>query len=295
MDDPIVMSTEEEEVVGAPPNRWNAASATNYLLIAPLLFLSIFFLWPLTNVVFRSFWGPNFGIHNYVELFTRPAYFRVFAYTFEISFSITVLCLVLSYPVAIAIARAKGRVSGLLLILVLVPFWTSAVIRNFSWMILLQRSGPINTLLGYWNIIDTPLALINNSIGVQIGMVHVLTPFMILPMVTAFKSIDATYMQAAGSLGANPIRAFWHVYVPLTMPGVAAGCSLVFIMALGFYIAPALLGGPQNTMVAVLIEQQVNVTVNWGVASAAASILLIITVLLYALYEALSTRMARRV
>lgn len=269
---------------------WNPNSVFHLILVAPVCFLLLFFIWPLANVLFRSFWNMGFTLDNYVSLLSRASYLRVFFYTFQIAASVTVICLVISYPVAVVIARLKGRLGGLLLMLVLIPFWTSAVIRNFAWMILLQRSGPINQLLGNWGLIDTPLPLINSSLGVQIGMVHVLTPFMILPLITAFRSIDGTYMQAASSLGANPLRSFWHVYMPLTMPGVAAGCALVFIMALGFYITPALLGGPQNTMIAVLIEQQVSITVNWGVASAAASVLLAVTAGLYFVYDTISLR-----
>jgi ABC-type spermidine/putrescine transport system permease subunit I len=158
-------------------------------------------------------------------------------------------------------------------------------------MVLFQRKGVLNGLLLNLDLIDKPLRLMHNSIGVHIGMVHVLLPFMILPLLSALRNIDPNYMKAASVLGANPVRAFLKIYLPLSMPGVSAGCALVFITALGFYITPALLGGPRNMFIAVLIEQQVSVVVNWGVATALASILLVVTVGLYLGYERVAHRM----
>jgi putative spermidine/putrescine transport system permease protein/mannopine transport system permease protein len=157
-------------------------------------------------------------------------------------------------------------------------------------MILFQNKGVLNSFLIATGVISKPLALMNNSIGVHIGMVHVLMPFMILPLLSSLRSIDPNYMRAAGLLGASPIKAFFHVFLPLSMPGISAGCALVFITALGFYITPALLGGMSNVMIAVLIDQQVNMAVNWGVASALATLLLILTSVLYIVYERLLRR-----
>jgi len=164
------------------------------------------------------------------------------------------------------------------------------VIRTYAWMVLFQRKGVINGLLVDLGLVDDPLRVMHNNFGVHIGMVHIMLPFMLLPLISAFRNIDPSFMRAAGVLGANPIRSFWHVYLPLSMPGVSAGVALVFITSLGFYITPALLGGAQNMMVAVLIEQQVSITVNWELASALATLLLLLTAALYIVYD----RVARR-
>jgi putative spermidine/putrescine transport system permease protein len=269
---------------------WTPTVGSSLLFTVPLVFLVVFFGWPLLMVVARSFTDPSPGLQNYLQVVTQPAYFRVLVYTFEVAASVTVLCLVISYPVASVMARARGRAFSLLTVIVLIPFWTSAVIRGFAWLMLMQRAGPINLVLLKWHVLDQPLQMIHTAAAVQIGMVHVLLPFMILPLVSAFRGIDKTYMQAARLLGAGPVRAFLHVYLPLSMPGVIAGCAIVFIMALGFYIIPALLGGSEDTMIAVLIEQQVDVVVNWGVASAVASILLVATVIIYTIYELVTDR-----
>jgi putative spermidine/putrescine transport system permease protein/mannopine transport system permease protein len=151
--------------------------------------------------------------------------------------------------------------------------------------VLFQRRGIVNNFLVSTGLIEQPLRLMHNSIGVHIGMVHILLPFMVLPLLSSMRSIDPTIMRAASVLGANPLRQFVHVYLPLTMPGVSAGILLVFISALGFFITPALLGGPQNMTIAVLIEQQTSRLLDWPMASALASLLLVATALLYLLYD----------
>ena len=269
---------------------WSPTTGYLILLMIPLLMLAAFFVWPLLVVISRSFTDPELGLQNYQLIFARESYFRVILYTVQISTTVTLICLFLSYPVAVVISAARGSWLLLALALVLVPFWTSAVIRTYAWMVLFQRTGVLNSVLISQGYIDSPLRLMNNSIGVHIGMVHVLLPFMILPLMSSLRSINPIYMRAAGVLGASPVKSFFHVYLPLSMPGVSAGCALVFITAIGFYITPALLGGPRNMMVAVLIEQQVSVTANWGVASALAAILLIVTVALYYAYNRIVQR-----
>jgi ABC-type spermidine/putrescine transport system permease subunit I len=276
---------------GAVPTRpWNPSRGYLLLLAVPVAALLILFVWPLAMLAIRSVTDPSLGLANYREVFSRSAYIRVLLYTLQVGTTVTLLCLVMSYPVAVAMSLARGRWLGLMLALVLIPFWTSAVIRTYSWMVLFQSKGVLNSFLVSVGIIDKPLALMNNSIGVHIGMVHVLMPFMILPLLSSLRSIDPNYMRAAGLLGANPVKAFVHVYLPLSMPGISAGCALVFITALGFYITPALLGGMSNMMIAVLIDQQVNMAVNWGVASALATLLLIVTSVLYFGYERILRR-----
>lgn len=282
------MTTNTNEQVMASGRAWSPARGYFVILLAPTLFLAVFFLWPMAAVVGRSFGSEGSIFEFYQTVFERSSYIKVLLYTLQVATTVTSLCLLIAYPVAALIARLRGGWLQISFALILVPFWTSTVIRTYAWMVLFQRKGMVNGLLIDLGFIDAPLRLMHNNIGVHIGMVHIMLPFMLLPLISAFRNIDASYMRAAGVLGANPLRSFWHVYLPLSMPGVSAGVALVFITSLGFYITPALLGGARNMMVAVLIEQQVSITVNWELASALASLLLIVTAGLYILYDRLS-------
>jgi ABC-type spermidine/putrescine transport system permease subunit I len=269
---------------------WSPARGYFVILSLPVIFLAVFFIWPLAGVILRSFGGDEGIFFQYLTVFERDSYLKVLGYTLQVATTVTVLCLLIAYPVAALVARLQGSWLQLAFALILVPFWTSTVIRTYAWMVLFQRKGVINDALLNFGVIDAPLRFMHNNIGVHIGMVHIMLPFMLLPLISAFRNIDPSYMRAAGVLGANPIRAFWHVYLPLSMPGVSAGVALVFITSLGFFITPALLGGAKNMMLAVLIEQQVTITVNWELASALASILLIVTACLYVVYDRVSRR-----
>ena len=271
---------------------WTSRHGYLAMLVLPCLLLAVFFIWPMVMVFLRSFTDPTLTLENYAEIFARPAYLRVLRNTLVVAFTVTALCLVISYPVAAVIAGFKGGLLNLCFALILIPFWTSTVIRTYAWMVLFQRKGVLNGFLQQVGLIDQPLELMRNFTGVQIGMVHVLLPFMILPLLATLRGIDPVYMRAAGVLGANPLRAFLHVYLPLSMPGISAGVLLVFINALGFFITPALLGSERQMMIAMLIEQQVSVTVNWPLASALATMLLLVTVAIYLAYERLQRRMA---
>lgn len=284
------MTTRTSEQAVASGRAWSPARGYFVILLLPTLFLAVFFVWPMAAVIARSFGGEGSVFAQYLTVFERSSYIKVLLYTLQVATTVTLLCLVIAYPVAALIARLRGGWLQISFALILVPFWTSTVIRTYAWMVLFQRKGMVNGLLIDLGFIDTPLRLMHNNFGVHIGMVHIMLPFMLLPLISAFRNIDPTYMRAAGVLGANPLRSFWHVYLPLSMPGVSAGVALVFITSLGFYITPALLGGARNMMVAVLIEQQVSITVNWELASALASLLLIVTAGLYILYDRLSRR-----
>lgn len=207
--------------------------------------------------------------------------------TFAVSASVTVLCLLLGYPLAALIARSKGAVSNTLLILVLLPFWTSLLVRTSAWVVLLQSRGVVNSALVWAGIIDPaqPLELIYNRIGVLIAMTHILLPFMVLPIYSVMKSIPPVYLRAASSLGASPLSAFWRIYLPMSMPGVSAGGLLVFILALGYYITPALVGGPRDQMVSYYIAYYSNQVTNWGMAAALSAILLVAVLILYVVYN----------
>lgn len=205
--------------------------------------------------------------------------------TMEISFGVTIFCILLGYPLAWVIAHAGTKVRNVLLIGVLFPFWTSLLVRTAAWIIVLQKEGPINKMLINLNLINEPLQLVFNRFGVYVALTHILLPFLVLPLYSVMKSIPRDYMRAAKSLGAKPIPAFFLVYFPQTLPGLGAGAILVFILSVGYYITPALVGGPKDQMISYFIAFYTNNTINWGLASALAFNLLVVTLVLYALYQ----------
>ena len=207
--------------------------------------------------------------------------------TVFISVNVTILCLLLGYPIAYLLAALPTRQSNLLILLLLLPFWTSLLVRTTAWLVLLQNEGVVNDIaitLGIW---DDPIQLVRHRLGVYIAMVHILLPFMVLPMFSVMKGIDPYHMRAAASLGANPLRAFLRVYLPQTVPGVGAGVLLVFILALGYYITPALVGGPKDQMLSYFIAFHANNTVNWGLAAALSLLLMCCVVIFFAMYQRL--------
>lgn len=215
----------------------------------------------------------------------QAIYLDIFARTFWMGLVITVICLLLAYPLAYLLANLPARQSNLLMILVLLPFWTSILVRVAAWIVLLQSSGLINGALMAMGIIDKPLELVFNRVGVYISMVHIMLPFMILPIYSVMKGISPTYMRAAISLGCNPFASFWRVYFPQTYAGVGAGCLLVFILAIGYYITPALLGSPKDQMVSYFVAFYTNTSINWGMATALGGLLLLATIVLYLIYN----------
>lgn len=215
----------------------------------------------------------------------QAIYLEIFARTFWMGLIITAICLVLAYPLAYLLANLPSRQSNLLMILVLLPFWTSILVRVAAWIVLLQSGGLINSALMAMGIIDKPLALVFNRTGVYISMVHILLPFMILPIYSVMKGISPTYMRAAISLGCHPFASFWRVYFPQTYAGVGAGCLLVFILAIGYYITPALLGSPNDQMVSYFVAFYTNTSINWGMATALGGLLLMATIVLYLIYS----------
>ena len=218
----------------------------------------------------------------------QSIYVDIFARTFYIGGVVTILCLLLGFPVAYWLATLPEGKSNLLMICVLLPFWTSLIVRTAAWVVLLQSDGLINRSLLFLGVIDAPVQLVFNRTGVIIAMTHVLLPFMILPLYSVMKSIPTNYVRAAISLGAHPFVAFWRVYVPQTFAGLAAGALLTFILAIGYYVTPALVGGAADQMVSYFVAFYTNKTVNWGMASALGSLLLIATLLLYGVYGKLT-------
>lgn len=215
----------------------------------------------------------------------QAIYLDIFARTFWMGLVITAICLVLAYPLAYLLANLPSRQSNLLMILVLLPFWTSILVRVAAWIVLLQSGGLINGALLAMGVIDKPLELVFNRTGVYISMVHILLPFMILPIYSVMKGISPTYMRAAISLGCHPFASFWRVYFPQTYAGVGAGCLLVFILAIGYYITPALLGSPNDQMVSYFVAFYTNTSINWGMATALGGLLLLATIVLYLIYS----------
>lgn len=218
------------------------------------------------------------------------AFQSIFARTFEISFGVTLIALLLGFPLAYWMSRMSARGANLVMICVLIPFWTSVLVRIAAWIVLLQRQGLINKTLMQLGLTDMPLDLLFNRVGVYIAMVHIMLPFMVLPIYSVMRSIPPSYQRAAISLGSHPFAAFWKVYVPQTYPGIAAGCLLVFIISIGYYITPALLGGANDQMISYYVAYFTNQTINWGMASALGFLLLAGTLVLYTLYRRLSGR-----
>lgn len=212
----------------------------------------------------------------------------IFGRTFAISGLVTLLCLLVGYPYALLITKATGWVRGLMLAAVLLPLWTSLLVRTAAWFILLQENGVINDTLISIGLINEPLGLIFNRSGVVIAMTHVLLPLMVLPIYSTLLTIPKNLMPAAASLGAHPMRAFIRVLLPLSFSGIAAGSLLVFMSAIGYYITPALLGGAGDQMVSAFIAGHAQNTGNWGMASALGIVLLVVTLVLYAVYDRIS-------
>ncbi|MBL0951296.1 MAG: ABC transporter permease [Pseudomonas sp.] len=215
----------------------------------------------------------------------QAIYLDIFARTFWMSLVITAICLVLAYPLAYLLANLPTRSGNLLMILVLLPFWTSILVRVAAWIVLLQSGGLINSALISLGIIEQPLQLVFNRSGVYVAMVHIILPFMILPIYSVMKGISPSYMRAAVSLGCHPFASFWRVYFPQTLAGVGAGCLLVFILSIGYYITPALLGSPNDQMISYFVAFYTNTTINWGMATALGGLLLAATLVLYVVYS----------
>ncbi len=253
------------------------------LLILPLLvFLAVIFVGPLCLLIAKSFTDPTVGLDNYREIFAESLYLKILGNTFVIALSVTVVTLLLAYPYAYLMTLATPVWRNILMLLVLVPFWTSVLVRSFALVLLLRDTGVLNTIAHDVGLINEPLSIMRTMKGVIFGMVQVALPFAVLPIYATMRNIDTRLTQAAQGLGDRPSGAFWRVFVPLSMPGVAAGVLLTFIQALGYYITPAMLGGPKNTMIGELIVQQVSTVLQFGFAAALAVLLLSTTFVLLA-------------
>ncbi|MEE9194276.1 MAG: ABC transporter permease [Alphaproteobacteria bacterium] len=247
-----------------------------WLLVAPLLVLVIaLYAWPVANVLWLSVSDPQPGLQNYGLLVTQPLLGRILWTTVRICIITTLVSVALGYLIAYAMVHLAHRERIWMLTLVLVSFWVSILVRAFAWLTLLGRNGLVNAALVGSGLTDEPVPLVRNEFGVLIGMVHYMVPYAVLPLFVNMQGLDQRIMNASRSLGAGPLRTFGRIYLPLTMPGIFAASLLVFIVSLGFYVTPALLGGGRVLMVAEYVSVQVLVTVQWGTASMLATLLLV--------------------
>lgn len=256
------------------------------LLAPPLCYLAVAFLYPLLRGVWGSFYSPGFSTEAYERIWNVSVYGRVFGVTLRISVLTTVICAVLGYVTAYFASTVRPAFRRVILIFIVAPFILNILVRNYVWIVLLERHGLINQALLRLGLIDRPLILMHNELGVLIGMVSTLLPYMILSSLSALLTISPELRLASASLGGGPLRTFRRVTLPLSLPGAAAGALIVFIVSLGFFITPALLGGPRELMISNLIAFNINQTLNWRMAFALSDMLLVGTLVLYFFYRA---------
>ena len=265
-------------------------------LVPVLSLLILFFLVPLAGLLLRSVTDPEWGLQNYRELVGTTTYLRVMGNTFLVASVVTVITVLVGFPVAWLLAIIPSRAARLLMNVLLLSMWTNLLVRTYAWMVLLQQTGFINKILMASGLIDAPLIMVNNLVGVTIGMTYIMVPFLVMPLHATMKSIDPSILHAAAICGASQWQAFCWVLLPLAAPGLASGALMVFVMSLGYFVTPALLGGTANMMLAELIAQLVQSLLNWGLAGAVALMLMVTTLGLYALQlRLLSTQSSARV
>ncbi|WP_197376122.1 ABC transporter permease [Mycolicibacterium baixiangningiae] len=283
----------------APPRTGTEAAGAQrrrraaYALLAPALVLVIgIFAVPLAVMLWRAFTDPVAGLDNFTWYIGDAVQRQVLFRTFITGLEVTVICLVLGYPYAYAMVAFGPKVRAALTLLVLVPFWTSLMVRTFAWVILLQDNGPVQKALGLVGL--DGVQLIRSNLGVVIGMSQILLPFMVLPLYAVMSGVDRRLILASSSLGARPLTSFARIWVPLTMPGIGAGCLMVFISSLGFYVTPALLGAPDNALISQQIYVQVNGLLQWGRGGAMGVVLLLLTLLVLAVLMLVLRRASRQ-
>lgn len=250
-------------------------------LVAPALFLiALLLIGPFTWLATVSFLDAEgtLTLANYDLIFGTPSTLKILWTTFRVSLLVTFFCAILGYPVAYLLGLLPRRAAAFCLLAVLLPFWTSILVRTYAWMVLLARKGLVNTGLKDIGLIDEPLRLMHNESGTIIGMTHIMLPFLILPLYATIRSIDRSYLRAGASLGARPTTVFWRVFFPLSLPGFLGGLCFVFVLCLGFFVTPALLGGGKVQMIAMIIERNIVMHASWGPASAIGVVLLVTTV-----------------
>ena len=261
-----------------------SAIAAGLLVTPALLYLFILFIIPIGYVLILSFTDPRLSLENYRRLFTVPLYAHVMLNTFKVSLIVTLCCLGLGYPLAYVMARRNDWVSIAFLVATGMCFWIGFVVRTYAWLIILGHRGPVNAFYAAMGL-GPPPQLLFTSFATILGMTHILLPYMVFALYGVMRKIDPSYLRAAESLGAGPLRAFRHVFLPLSLPGVVNGSILVFTICLGFFITPILLGTPRDMMISQLINQQIEDLLAWGFAAAIATVLLVVTLVLLAIYN----------
>ncbi len=244
-------------------------------LVAPFaLVVMALYLGPILNILWLSVTDPEPGMGNYARLFEGDTLTRIIWTTFRICVITTVFSVVLGYSIAYAMVQAHNAGRKRMMTLLLVSFWISILVRTFSWLMLLGNRGLVNGTLENIGLITEPIAFMRNELGVLIGMVHYMIPYAVLPLLVSMQSLDTRVMAASRNLGATGTQTFWRIYLPLTLPGIVAASLLVFILSLGFYVTPAILGGGKVLMIAEYISVQLLVTLKWGTAAMLAGLML---------------------
>jgi putative spermidine/putrescine transport system permease protein len=253
------------------------------VLILPLLALLAFlYVWPMAQVFWISISDPEIGLQNYAKLIENRGIHKMLLTTFKICIVTTALALFFGYIVSYAMVHVSDRHRTWMLLFILVPFWVSVLARAFSWLMLLHDNGLVNDMLRLWGITDEPVHLVRNQVGVFIGMVHYMIPYAVLPLYASMRAIDQRCVTAARGLGAGPFEAFWRVFLPLSMPGLIGAGVLVFILTLGFFVTPAILGGGKTMMIAEYVSVQILQTIRWGIGAMLAVTMLMIVLALLA-------------
>ncbi len=280
------MKADEIAPVVAPMEAADRRETRQYLplLLPALLALGTFFVYPLYGILLRSVYKNGYTLESYRQVARTSVYLMVIALTFRTAAVVTLIALLLGYPLAYVLATVRPRLARVLVVIVVLPFLTSIIVRTYAWMVLLGSNGVVNQYLQALGLTRQPLRLLYNQAGVVVGMTYVLLPFMVLTLASVMRGIDPALVRAAHSLGASRWQAFRRVFLPLSAPGIAGGALLVFILSLGFFITPALMGGPSDVMIAMLIEREVEFTLNWSFASALAVILLALSLVGFAAY-----------
>ena len=252
------------------------------LTVPYLVLVGAMIIIPIGWLFFLSFIGRDgsFSFENYERMINSKAYLRIFLTTFKISLLTTFFCILLGYPLAYFMSQLSRKWANICMVGVLIPFWTSLLVRTYAWLVLLQKKGLLNNIALDLGLISEPIKIVHNTTGTLIGMVHIMLPFLILPLYANMRAIDKDCLKAASSLGATPTRAFWTVFFPLSLPGLFAGLLIVFVLCLGFYVTPAILGGGRVIMAAMKISSNIELYFNWGAASALGVVLLIVTAII---------------
>ena len=249
------------------------------LTLPYLLMVTALIVIPVGWSFYLSFIGRDgsLSFENYERMMKSKAYIRIFLTTFKISILTTIICAAIGYPLAYFMSQLSRKWANICMIGVLIPFWTSLLVRTYAWLVLLQKKGLLNNMAIEMGLISEPIKIVHNTTGTLIGMVHIMLPFLILPLYANMRAIDKDALKAASSLGATPTRAFWTVFFPLSLPGLLAGLLIVFVLCLGFYVTPAILGGGRVIMAAMKISSNIELYFSWGAASALGVVLLVVT------------------